>query len=207
MVTSGWPAPSAASRTARGTTCTRTSTTSRCSESSPSTRLRLLEKGQRVILSGKLKVRHWEANGRTGTSVDLEAMSIGPDLMFGVATFVKDGRAAESSGNGPDARAPRPPTSGRRARTSITSPVKPGRAVGLGLRDLGRRRDRRRRTSRRAFARRRRRVGCALAVGGGSVLTGERARRVGRARAARLDSTGAPLRLFPRADSPRSVPW
>ena len=32
-----------------------------------------LEKGQRVILSGKLKVRHWEANGRTGTSVDLEA--------------------------------------------------------------------------------------------------------------------------------------
>lgn len=67
-----------------------------------------LEKGQRVILSGKLKVRHWEANGRTGTSVDLEATSIGPDLMFGVATFVKDGRAAESSGNGPDARAAAP---------------------------------------------------------------------------------------------------
>ena len=67
-----------------------------------------LEKGQRVILAGKLKVRHWEANGRTGTSVDLEATSIGPDLMFGVATFVKDGRAAESSGNGPDARATAP---------------------------------------------------------------------------------------------------
>ena len=28
--------------------------------------------------------------------------------MFGVATFVKDGRAAESSGNGPDARAAAP---------------------------------------------------------------------------------------------------
>ena len=29
-----------------------------------------LEKGQRVILSGKLKVRSWEANGKSGTSVE-----------------------------------------------------------------------------------------------------------------------------------------
>lgn len=61
-----------------------------------------LEKGQRVIVAGKLKVRHWEASGRTGTSVDLEASSIGPDLMFGVATFVKDGRAAEVEGRSAD---------------------------------------------------------------------------------------------------------
>lgn len=49
-----------------------------------------LEKGQRVIVQGKLKLKKWEVNGRSGTSVDLEATSIGPDLMFGVATFVKD---------------------------------------------------------------------------------------------------------------------
>lgn len=48
-------------------------------------------KGQRVIVSGKVKVKQWEANGHRGTSVDLEATSLGPDLMFGVATFVKDG--------------------------------------------------------------------------------------------------------------------
>lgn len=52
--------------------------------------LRSLEKGQRVIVVGKLRVRRWEVNGRTGVSVDLEASSLGPDLMFGVATFEKD---------------------------------------------------------------------------------------------------------------------
>ena len=53
-----------------------------------------LEKGQRVIVAGKLRVRRWEANGRAGTSVDLEATSVGPDLMFGIASFVKDARGA-----------------------------------------------------------------------------------------------------------------
>lgn len=49
-----------------------------------------LAKGQRVIVVGKVKVKQWETNGNKGTSVDLEATSVGPDLMFGVATFVKD---------------------------------------------------------------------------------------------------------------------
>ncbi len=59
--------------------------------------LQSLERGQRVIIQGKLKLRQWEANGRSGTSADLEATSLGPDLMFGVATFVKDGRATPSA--------------------------------------------------------------------------------------------------------------
>ena len=53
-----------------------------------------LERGQRVIVVGKLKVRPWESNGRSGTSMDLEATSLGPDLMFGVATFTKTTRPA-----------------------------------------------------------------------------------------------------------------
>ncbi|GAA3022876.1 single-stranded DNA-binding protein [Microbacterium dextranolyticum] len=57
-----------------------------------------LGKGQRVIVAGKLRVRRWEANGRSGTSVDLEATSLGPDLMFGVASFVKDARATADDG-------------------------------------------------------------------------------------------------------------
>ncbi|MBN9176276.1 MAG: single-stranded DNA-binding protein [Microbacterium sp.] len=65
---------------------------------------RSLERGQRVIVVGKLKVRPWESNGRTGTSMDLEASSLGPDLMFGVATFTKTTRLA---GQG-EAPAPEP---------------------------------------------------------------------------------------------------
>lgn len=56
-----------------------------------------LEKGQRVIVAGKLKVRRWESNGRSGTSVDLEATSLGPDLMFGSATFSKDGASGSAA--------------------------------------------------------------------------------------------------------------
>ncbi|MFT4052358.1 MAG: single-stranded DNA-binding protein [Microbacterium sp.] len=49
-----------------------------------------LQKGQRVIVVGRLKVRTWEVNGRSGTSVDIDATSLGPDLLFGTTTFVKD---------------------------------------------------------------------------------------------------------------------
>lgn len=56
-----------------------------------------LEKGQRIIVTGRIRVRRWEANGRTGTSVDLEATSVGPDLLFGVATFVKNGQPSRVS--------------------------------------------------------------------------------------------------------------
>lgn len=62
-----------------------------------------LEKGQRVIVAGKLRVRRWEANGRNGTSVDLEATSLGPDLMFGVASFVKDAKATTAEDGRPRA--------------------------------------------------------------------------------------------------------
>lgn len=55
---------------------------------------RSLERGQRVIVVGKLKVRPWESNGRSGTSMDLEASSLGPDLMFGIAAFTKTSRPA-----------------------------------------------------------------------------------------------------------------
>ena len=51
-----------------------------------------LERGQRVIVVGKLKVRPWESNGRSGTSMDLEATSLGPDLMFGRVVHEDDAR-------------------------------------------------------------------------------------------------------------------
>lgn len=46
-----------------------------------------LEKGHRVIVSGRLRVREWEAGERAGVSVDIEADSIGHDLVWGSSTF------------------------------------------------------------------------------------------------------------------------
>lgn len=48
-----------------------------------------LARGDSVIVSGKLRVRDWESNGKRGTSVDLEADTIGPDLRFGTVRYAR----------------------------------------------------------------------------------------------------------------------
>ena len=46
-----------------------------------------LVKGDRVIVRGKLRVRDWDNGERSGTAVEIEAESLGHDLMFGVSSF------------------------------------------------------------------------------------------------------------------------
>ena len=45
-----------------------------------------LAKGDRVV-SGRLKVRDWDNDERSGTSVELDAEAIGHDLTFGTTEF------------------------------------------------------------------------------------------------------------------------
>lgn len=46
-------------------------------------------KGQRVLVSGRLKIRDWENGERTGTTVEIEADSLGHDLVWGTAAFTR----------------------------------------------------------------------------------------------------------------------
>ncbi|RJU03233.1 single-stranded DNA-binding protein [Arthrobacter frigidicola] len=47
-----------------------------------------LKKGDRVVVFGRLKVRPWTTeDGRTGTSVEIDAESVGHDLMWGTAAY------------------------------------------------------------------------------------------------------------------------
>jgi single-strand DNA-binding protein len=46
-----------------------------------------LTKGERIIVTGKLRVRDWDNGERNGTSVEIEADSIGHDLTWGTSTF------------------------------------------------------------------------------------------------------------------------
>jgi single-strand DNA-binding protein len=48
-----------------------------------------LNKGERVFVTGSLKVRDWDNGERTGTSVEVEADSIGHDLAWGTSTFIR----------------------------------------------------------------------------------------------------------------------
>ena len=47
-----------------------------------------IHKGDRVIVTGRLRVRQWATDGgRSGTSVDIDADAVGHDLMWGTANF------------------------------------------------------------------------------------------------------------------------
>lgn len=46
-----------------------------------------ISKGERVVVTGRIKVRDWDNGERSGTSVEVEASAIGHDLTFGTATF------------------------------------------------------------------------------------------------------------------------
>ena len=48
-----------------------------------------IEKGQRVVLSGRLRIRDWENGERTGTTVDIEADALGHDLAWGTSAFTR----------------------------------------------------------------------------------------------------------------------
>jgi single-strand DNA-binding protein len=49
-------------------------------------------KGDRIVVSGRLKVRDWDNGERTGTTVEIEADCLGHDLLFGTSTFERVAR-------------------------------------------------------------------------------------------------------------------
>jgi len=54
-----------------------------------------LSKGDRVVVTGRLRVRDWQNDDRTGTTVEIEAESIGHDLFWGTASFTRNVGSAD----------------------------------------------------------------------------------------------------------------
>lgn len=46
-----------------------------------------LRVGESIIVSGRLRVRQWESNGKQGTSVDIDAETMGHDLRWGTTAY------------------------------------------------------------------------------------------------------------------------
>jgi single-strand DNA-binding protein len=61
-------------------------------------------KGDRVVLSGRLRIREWENADRSGTNIEIEADSLGHDLMWGTAQFSRTISQGMGSGNADSAR-------------------------------------------------------------------------------------------------------
>ena len=50
-----------------------------------------VKKGERVVVTGRLKVREWDTGGKKGINVEVEADAIGHDLGWGTAAFSRSG--------------------------------------------------------------------------------------------------------------------
>jgi single-strand DNA-binding protein len=66
-------------------------------------------KGQRVVVTGRLRVREWETGDKRGTNVEIDADALGHDLSWGsavftrtVATAVATAESATADDAGPD---------------------------------------------------------------------------------------------------------
>jgi single-strand DNA-binding protein len=55
-----------------------------------------VSKGDRVIVSGKVRVRDWDNGERSGTSVEIEAETIGHDLTYGNSTFSRTAKPTDT---------------------------------------------------------------------------------------------------------------
>ena len=73
-------------------------------------------KGHRVIVTGRLRIRDWEASGRSGTNIDVNADSIGHDLCWGRTSYSAVSASA-------DATPPDASTSGGREPTPMVDSV------------------------------------------------------------------------------------
>jgi single-strand DNA-binding protein len=69
-----------------------------------------VSKGDRVVVAGRLRVRDWQNDDRTGTNVEIEAESIGHDLFWGTAVFTRTASVPPESNQPAEVAEPEPAT-------------------------------------------------------------------------------------------------
>ncbi|MDP9027989.1 MAG: single-stranded DNA-binding protein [Actinomycetota bacterium] len=55
-----------------------------------------IEKGQRIVVSGRLRVRDWQSGDRAGTTVEIDADALGHDLAWGTSVYTRSVSAPAS---------------------------------------------------------------------------------------------------------------
>lgn len=62
-------------------------------------------KGQRVLVTGRLRIRDWESGEKTGTTIEIDADSLGHDLLFGTSAFTRTPAAVVAEADTPESAA------------------------------------------------------------------------------------------------------
>ena len=58
-----------------------------------------LNKGDRVVATGRVKVRNWQNDDKSGTSVEIEADALGLDLLWGTSAFERTSLSSDLDDN------------------------------------------------------------------------------------------------------------
>ncbi len=56
-----------------------------------------LRRGDRIVVTGRLRLREWEAGGKRGWSAEIEADALGHDLLWGTTIFTRDASDREEA--------------------------------------------------------------------------------------------------------------
>jgi single-strand DNA-binding protein len=54
-----------------------------------------LNKGDRVVATGRVKVRNWESEDKSGTAIEIEADALGHDLLWRTSSFERNSLARD----------------------------------------------------------------------------------------------------------------
>lgn len=84
-------------------------------------------KGERVLVTGRLRVRPWESGEKSGTSVEVDADALGHDLLWGRTQFTRSTAAAAAPGA--ETPAPDAAEADHVADTAQETPAAPGTPV------------------------------------------------------------------------------
>jgi single-strand DNA-binding protein len=95
-----------------------------------------LQRGQRVIVTGRLKVRRWENGERSGIAVEIDADALGPDLLWGTASFqrlagARDGQSGADTAGATDGEASEAAWHVPGAEEPASAPVSPAGLDGI----------------------------------------------------------------------------
>ena len=58
--------------------------------------IRSLAKGQPLVVTGRMRERYWESEGRAGRTLEIEADAVGHDLTYGETRFTRVSRTQET---------------------------------------------------------------------------------------------------------------
>ena len=74
-----------------------------------------LHRGERVVVTGRFRLREWQAGDKRGMEAEIDADALGHDLLWGSTTFhrtAEPARAAEAPATAPQAAVPEPVIAG-----------------------------------------------------------------------------------------------